>query len=289
MFVPKERKTTPSDIVRIVIGSVLAALSFCYLTYPNSIVSGGVTGISQIAHMLVNTPVGAMVITLNVPLFLLAWKKLGRRFVILSALCMVVNSVTVDIFMAIPFSVTDNHLLGAVYGGLLNGLGYGMVYTTGATSGGSDIPARFLRRAYPHIDFNIFLLGINGTVILAYAIIFRNFESCMYTLICMYIANKVEGYLLYGPVNSRLCYVISQRSPEIAREINVTMQRGVTLLDGRGSWSGQRESIILCAVKPSQMARLRCLVREIDREAFLIVTDARDVYGRGFENMDMED
>lgn len=285
----KELHRQVIDILKIVLGATMGSISFVYLTFPNDIVSGGTTGIAQILNLLIGTPVGVMNIAMNIPLFVWAWKKLGRRVVLLSGLCMLVNSVMIDVFSLIPFHVTDDHLLAAVYGGLLSGFGYGLVYTTGATGGGVDIPARFLRRKYPHINFNTFILGLNSAVIIAFAVIFRKFESCMYTVVCMYIANKVQELLLYGPINSRLCYIISDRSDELRHAITERMGRGATMLQGYGAWSGKEKQVILCAVKPAQLTQLRKLVRDIDVQAFLVVSDARSVFGRGFENISSED
>ncbi len=281
--------STGWDIAKIIVGSAIGAVGFRYLTFPNHIVSGGITGIAQIINMVSGFPVGVMVILMNIPLFIWAFRKLGRRFVILTLLCMVVNSVAIDLLEPIAFPLTEDPMLAAVYGGLLNGLGFGLVYTTGATGGGIDIPARFLRRKYPHINYSTFLLMFNLVVIAAYAVIFHRAESGMYTLICMYISNRVVTLVLNGPVNSRLCYIISDKSEILRDAITHQLGRGVTLLQGHGAWSGKEKQVILCAVKPSQLGPMRRLVRSIDGNAFLVIGDARTVYGRGFENIQTED
>ncbi len=277
------------DVFKILAGAAITSCSFRYLTFPNHIVSGGVTGISQILNNLIGTPVGLGIITINVPLFLWAWKRLGRRFVLLTGFCMLSQSLLIDLLEPIARAITDEPMLAAVYGGVLNGLGYGIIFTTGATSGGTDIPSRILRRKYPHINLSTFIMGLNMVVILTYAVLFKRFDSCMYTLICMYIVSKVESLILYGPINSRLCYIISDRSEDLRHAITERLGRGATLLHGQGAWSGQEKQVILCVVKPPQLARLRKLVREIDENAFLVVSDARSVYGHGFENILQED
>lgn len=277
------------DIVKIAAGSLLAGVSFRYFTYPNHIVSGGVTGICQIINMLTGLPVGAMTILFNIPLFIWAWKKLGRRFVALTGVCMVLSSLAIDLLEPIAAPVTGAPLLAAVYGGLLKGAANGIIYTTGATTGGIDIPARMLRKKYPHINFSTFALCFDAVVIVAYAVIFRLFDSSMYTLICMYISSKVVSLLLYGPINSRLCYIISDFSDDLRHAITEHLGRGATLLQGYGAWSGREKQVILCVVKPPQIGGLRKLVREIDENAFLVVSDARSVYGRGFENILQDD
>ena len=277
------------DLTRILVGTAISAVAFRYFTFPNDIVSGGITGIGQIINLLTGFPVGVSIILMNIPLFIWAWRRLGKRFVIFTGICMVLSSVFIDLLEPYAVPVTHEPMLAAVYGGLLNGLGWGIVYTTGFTGGGIDIPARFLRRKYPHINFSTFVLGFNIVIILTFAGIFRKIESCMYTLICMYIANKVEALILYGPINSRLCYIISEKSDDVRPAITEQLGRGATLLHGHGAWSGKEKQVILCAVKPVQLGRLRKMVREIDGNAFLVITDARSVYGRGFENIQMED
>ena len=172
------------DLTRILAGSLIAALAFRCFTFPNDIVSGGITGIAQIINLLTGFPVGVAAIVMNIPLFAWAWKKLGRKFVVMTGICMAASSIFIDLLAGVVSPLTREPMLAAVYGGLVNGLGWGIVYTTGYTGGGIDIPARFLRRQYPHINFSTFVLGMNMVIILAFAAIFKKFESCMYTLIC---------------------------------------------------------------------------------------------------------
>ena len=277
------------DLLKITLGALMAGFSFWFLTFPNHIVSGGITGIAQITNMLTGFPVGVTTIVLNIPLFVWAWKKLGRRFVVFTAIAMVLCSVSIDLIEPFSWPLSDEPMLAAVYGGLFKGAGYGLIYTTGATSGGVDIPARLLRRKYPHINFSTFSLGLDAIVIVAYAVIFRRFDSCMYTLICTFISSKVISLILYGPIDSRLCFIISDRSDDLRHAITERLGRGATMLQGHGAWSGNEKQVILCVVKPHQIADLRKLVRDIDKNAFLVVGDARSVYGRGFENILQDD
>ena len=277
------------NLLRIMLGTLIAAASFRYLTYPNSIVSGGITGISQILNLLIGTPVGVMVIVINIPLFLLAWKKLGRSCVLISLFAMLANSLFIDLLELIPFHVTSDPLLAAVYGGVLNGAGWGLVYVTGATGGGIDIPARLIRRKYPHINFSMIQLGINAVIIVSFALIFRKFESSMYTIICMFISAKVVDTVAYGPVNARLCYIISGKNAELEQAIFAHLGHGVTRLHGEGAWSKQEREVIMCVIRRQQIAELRKLVQTIDPQAFTIISDARGVYGKGFDNIAKED
>ena len=277
------------DIVKLVVGSALAAVAFQFFTFPNNIVSGGVTGVAQIIHLLTRLPVGVTNIVLNIPLFAICLRKLGLRSLIGALAVMVMTSVCIDLLATTGIRATDDPLLAAVYGGVLNGIGFGMIYTTGSTSGGIDIIAKLLRRKYPHINFGNFILGMNVVVVLTFAILFKKFESCMYTMISMFISTKVVNLVLYGTNVSTLCYIISTVPAEISDAINREMHRGVTFLRGQGGWSGKDQPVILCVIKRQEIANMRAMVREIDPNAFFIVSEAKDVFGKGFENILQED
>ena len=288
-FEVRSFKRLAFNLLRILLGTLIAAASFRYLTYPNGIVSGGITGVAQILNLLLNTPVGMTVIVFNIPLFLLAWKKLGRSFVLISLFAMLANSLFIDLLELFPFHVTSDPLLAAVYGGVMNGTGWGLVYITGATGGGIDIPARLIRRKYPHINFSMIQLCINAVIIVSFAVIFRKFESSMYTIICMFISAKVVDTVAYGPVNARLCYIISGKNAELEEAIFSHLGHGVTRLHGEGAWSKKEREVIMCVIRRQQIAELRKLVQNIDPHAFTIISDARGVYGKGFDNIAKED
>ncbi len=274
-----------AQYAKIVLGSAIYAAGFSYFTYPNAIVSGGVTGISMILNYLFGLPVGILIIVMNIPLFLWAWKKLGLEFLVASLAGMVISSLLIDLFDLFPAAVTHELLLAAVYGGLIKGFGLGIVYASAATTGGIDIVAKLLRRRYPYINFGTLMLWLDGVVVLSFALIFRKYDSAMYAIICMFIMSKVIDLVLYGPASSRLCYIISESSDAVTKALTDKLNRGVTLLHGVGAYSGREKQVLLCVVKPQQIVEVRKLVREIDVKAFLIVSDARDVYGEGFENI----
>lgn len=277
------------DIVKLVLGSALAAAAFQFFTFPNSIVSGGATGIAQIIHLLSGLPTGVLNILLNIPLFIICWRHLGPKVLVGALSVMLMVSVFIDVFSLTSFAATDDPLLASVYGGVLNGAGYGLIYTTGSTGGGIDILAKLLRRKYPHINFGNFILGMNVIVVLTFALLFQKYESCMYTMIEMFISSKVINLLLYGSNVSTVCYIISTVPAEISDAINRDMHRGCTFLRGQGGWSGRDQPVVLCVIKRPEIAQMRALVREVDPAAFFIVTEAKDVFGKNFENIRQED
>ena len=285
----KIRQFSFVDILKMILGSAMVAAAFQFFTFPNSIVSGGVTGIAQIVHLLSNLPTGVLNIVLNIPLFIICWRHLGLRVLIGALAVMIMVSAFIDLFALTKVAATDDPLLASVYGGVLNGAGYGLVYTTGVTGGGIDILAKLLRRKYPHINFGNFILVMNVMVVLTFAVLFHKYESCMYTMIEMFISSKVINLLLYGSNVSTVCYIISSVPAEISDAINRDMHRGVTFLRGQGGWSGHDQPVILCVIKRPEIAQMRALVREVDANAFFIVTEAKDVFGKNFENIRQED
>ena len=271
--------------VKIVIGATVAAAGFRFFTYPNDIVSGGVTGIAQIINRLSGLPVGVMIILMNIPIFIVCFRKLGVTSVIGALAVMLLNSVMIDLFQMIPLVATDDPLLAAIYGGVLNGLGYGLVYSAGATSGGTDILAKLLRRHYAYINFGTLVMGLNVAVVVAFAIIFHKAESCMYTMIQMFISTRIINIVIYGPGISNLCYIITAKPQELTDAITHDMKRGVTFLKAEGAWKHQERPVVMCVVKRPEIAHLRAITRSVDEKAFLIVTEAKDVFGKGFESI----
>lgn len=270
----------------IVVGSLIFAAAFQFFLYPNSIVSGGVTGIAQIINRLTGLPVGVLSIIMNVPLFIIAWRHFGLDFIVSSFVAMTLFSVFVDVFAMLDIVVTDDAMLASVIGGVIKGVGLGMIYYVGSTTGGIDIVVRLARRRYPHINFGTLMLVMDAVIVAAYAVIFKIYDSAMYSLICMFVMSKVVDLVLYGLDNSSICYIISEHSEEIVKEITFgELHRGVTLLAAEGAYSHEKRPVVMCVIKRPQITAIRRLVRLLDPNAFLIVTDAKNVFGKGFDSI----
>ncbi len=268
--------------LKIVIGCTIYAASFRFFIYPNDVVLGGVVGAATIINYLTELPVGVMTIIINIPLFIFSWKHFGLKFLISSLVAMLLSSTLMDIMEAIPFVATNDPLLASTFGGVIKGLGLGLVYSTTATVGGTDIIAKFLRRKYQHINFSTFILAMDVAIFLIFALLFGKLDSAMYSAICMFITSQVVDIVLYGAVNSKVCYVITDESVAIKEAIVGKLHRGVTYIHGEGAWSGQKKNIILCVIKRNQIVELKKLVKTIDDNAFMIVSDSREVFGKGF-------
>ena len=273
------------DILMILTGCAVNAAAFAFLTYPNSIVSGGLTGVAQILNLLTGLPVGVMVIVMNIPLFLVAWRKFGVRFIVYSLVGMVGSSVFIDLLNALHLTLTRDVLLASVYGGLIKGVGAGLIFLPGATAGGSDIGARLLRRRYPHINMGTLALGLDAAVVLAFAVIFHRADSAMYTIITMFVSSRVVNLMLYGMSNSGVCYIITTEPRRIAIAVGERLGRGSTILKGEGAYSGTEHDVVLCAVKRQQIPALKRCVSETDPQAFVIVSQSHEVFGKNFSDI----
>lgn len=270
----------------IVVGSLIFAAAFQFFLFPNSIVSGGVTGIAQIINRLTGLPVGVLSIIMNVPLFIIAWRHFGIDFIVSSFVAMTLFSVFVDVFAMLDIAVTYDAMLASIIGGVIKGIGLGMIYYVGSTTGGIDIVVRLARRRYPHINFGTLMLIMDAVIVAVYAIIFQIYDSAMYSLICMFVMSKVVDLVLYGLDNSSICYIISEHSEDIVKEITFgELHRGVTLLSGEGAYTHEKRPVVMCVIKRPQIAAIRRLVRSLDPNAFLIVTDAKNVFGKGFDSI----
>ena len=271
--------------VVIVLGCVFYAIGFQFFLYPNNITSGGVVGTSMIINQLTGLPVGVMTILLNIPLFLIAWRHFGLDFMIGSLVGMGLSSVLVDLFAESNLVLTNDPMLAAVIGGVVKGMGLGIIYYVGGTTGGIDIVVKILRRKLASINFGTIMLALDTIIIAVYAMVLGRYESAMYSLIAMYVTTKVVDLVLYGIDNACLCYIISDAAGEITQEIvSGPLHRGVTLLEGRGGYSGTRHEVIMCVIKRQQIGQLKRLVRKVDEKAFFIVTNAKNVFGNGFES-----
>ena len=275
-----------SKYALITLGSVIYAIGFQYFMFPNQIVSGGLTGIAMILNRFTNWPVGMMILVMNTPLFLIAWRHFGLDYLIGSLVGTAVSSVCVDVLAMTSIVATHDPMLGSIIGGVIKGAGMGMIYYVGASTGGVDIVAKMLRQRYPQINFGTIVLMIDVVIVVAYAFVLNQFQSAMYSLIGMYVVSKVVDLALYGIDNSSLCYIISEKSEELTQNIiNGNVHRGVTILNAEGAYSHQKKNVIMCVIKRTQMGEMRRLVRRVDEHAFFIVTDAKNVFGIGFEDI----
>lgn len=266
----------------ITFGSALYAICFNCFFQPNYISMGGFTGVAQIVNRLIPLmPVGVTVIVLNVPLFLIGVRKLGLGLLISSLYAMAVGSLMIDgLNMIYTFPPMDP-LLATIYGGVLLGISMGLLLSVGATTGGTELAARLLKLKLRHLSIGRLCLVLDVTVIILYALTFHSINNALYGIIAMYISSLAMDAVIYGSINAKMAYIISDHSQEITEKL-LGMDLGVTLLKGKGGYTGGEKNVVLCAFKRSQIAAIKASVMAVDPKAFIIVCEAHEILGEGF-------
>jgi uncharacterized membrane-anchored protein YitT (DUF2179 family) len=269
------------DYAQIVLGSLLVAAGTNLFFVPNNVVSGGVTGIAIIAHHLLRTPVGAVVLLANLPLLWLGWRFAGgMRFFLRTAVSVVVLSVAIDLSAPFLTPPTHDRLLVICYGGLVDGLGMGLVFRGRGTTGGTDILARLAHR---HLGVGVgqALLAINVAIFGAAAFVFGA-EAVMVALALAFVSARVLDLVQAGFSAARAALVISTRPEEVRRAVLDTLGRGLTVLRGQGGFTGEERPVLYVVVASHEVGRLKRLVAQVDPAAFLAITPAQEVLGEGF-------
>ncbi len=269
-------------IAATVVGSAVFALGFALFLQPNNMNAGGISGLAMVVVELLGVgSVGTLSILINLPLFLLGGVKIGKRFFIGSMLGMVLSSVLIDTFALIPFH-TSEPLLAALYGGVLCGLGLGVVFVSGTSTGGSDILVRLLKLRYRNVPIGQISMTFDAVVVVLTGAVFGDVSKALYTGITVFICGQVIDAVVYRFDYSKIALIISSEHEKIAEAIGKKLDRGATFLHGEGSYSHTPTKVVLAAVKKQQVAELKELVTNIDPKAFIIVQEAHQVLGDGF-------
>ena len=268
-----------------VLGSLLFAIGIVSFTEPANIAPGGVSGIAIILNYLWDVlPIGGLSIAINVPLMILSFKYLGRRASVKTICSLIISSLMID-WIAAPFFpvYSGDRLLGAVFGGVFMGAGLALIFLRGSTTGGTEIVSNLMRLRWPHISMGRAILFVDCAVIAASIVVFGNLESGMYGIISLFCTTKVIDTIVYGFDQGNMVTVVSDQYEEISRRILEEIDRGVTLLHGKGAYTGQEKEVRICAVRKSEFSRLKSIVREVDHSAFVVTTEAGEIFGEGFK------
>ena len=269
-------------ILKTVIGSAMFAAGFNLFLIPNALNAGGITGLAMVfVHLTDIGSIGAITATINLPLFVLAGMKVGKKFLIGSAIGLLSSSVFIDLFASLPIPQTEP-LIGSLYGGALCGMGLGIVFAAGASTGGSDIVVRLLKQRWRNVPIGLISMLFDATVALLTGFVFGDIRVTLYSGIAIFVSGQVVDAVVYRFDYSKVALIISKRYDELAGAITQTLERGVTYLDGEGYYSHNATKVILTAVKRQQLAELKQLVVDIDPDAFIIVQEAHQVLGDGF-------
>lgn len=276
------------NLLMIVFGSAVFSLGFDIFLKPSGISCGGVSGIAMLIVYGTQSEVltvGILSAAINIPLFFFGYHKIGKQFFFGSMLGMAVSSVCFDLFALLPVPTVEP-LVASLFGGVMSGAGLGIVFIAGASTGGVDIVARLLKLRFRNFPIGKILLCMDLCTAVATGIVYGEFNNTLYSAITLFLSSTVLDKVVYGLDYSKVALIISDKHEEIAVAIDSQLDRGVTLLRGRGFYRRADKDILLSAVKRKQLAQLKELVMSIDPNAFLILQDAHQVLGDGFKRYD---
>jgi uncharacterized membrane-anchored protein YitT (DUF2179 family) len=262
-------------VLKIAVGCALFGLGFNLFLLPNDLNAGGISGLSMApVHLLGFGTVGTFTALMNLPLFAIAGIKIGKRFFIGSLLGMALVALFIDAFAFLPMPQTEP-LVGGLYGGVICGFGLGLVFATGASTGGSDIIVRLVKRKWRDVPIGTISIMFDLCVALLTGIVFGDITRTLYSGVAIFVSGQVVDAVVYRFDYSKTALIISSKSEEVAAVIHRKLERGATLLHGEGSFTHQQTKVILTAVKRRQVAELKQLVSEVDPSAFIILQEAQ--------------
>ena len=259
------------DYLVIFAGAVLYGISVAMFTSPNNVAPGGLTGVATMLNYMFSLPIGIMIFVMNIPLFIWGFIENGKGF----------------LTRTLP-AYTGDTILAAGFGGVLNGLGLGLIFYRGGSTGGTDIIALNLHKHFPFISTGTIILVSDILVLLMVFFVYHSIENVLYALLVIFISIKVIDAVSYGTSrgNGNLMFVISDNYEEVSANIMKNLKRGVTYLNGEGAYSGNDKKVIMCAVRPQEVYKITSGIKNVDPNAFIIVTTAGAIKGRGFVNID---
>lgn len=268
-----------------IVGSAVYAAAVSLFLDPNGIVPGGFTGIAMILGRFIPLQTGTLSLILNVPLLIAGIFVFGVKFLGTTILSVAVSSAMMNLFAPIG-PLTQDPLLAALAGGALMAFGLEIVLLQGATTGGTDIIVKMLRKKFRSISAGKFFLITDGFIVLCSAIVFKNVDAGLYAAVCIVVSSSLMDAMLYGRDQAKLIILISDRHKEITDRILKELDVGATILEGSGAYSGREKKVVICVVRKWLIGRALKIIKSEDTRSFAIVTTANEVFGEGYKPHD---
>lgn len=278
---PPSRQTV-LDYATIALGCLLLAFGQLYFVKDLHIPLGGVNGIALVMNYLWGLPVGVMNILMNLPLFFLAWRSMGRRFFCRMVTGVFVSSIFIDALAPYVPAFQGEMLIAALYGGLVMGAGLALMYRSGGASGGMDIISKYLN-VKKGLSIGTFNLASDVVIMAGSALIYGNIELALYAMITAFISSQIIDKLVYGGDVQKSATIITSKPQEIAEVIMRELRHGVTALEGKGMYTGNAKTVLMCAVRRNEAVTLKTLLNEVDPDAFMMLGNVNEVFGQGFK------
>lgn len=277
-----KRKKAIVNIMGTIVGAAIMAFGTSAFLLPNQLSSGGLSGIATITYYLLKIPMGAMIMALNIPLFILAGYKLGKEFFTKSLIGTVSLSVFIDIFDKYP-AITNDRFLACIYGGALIGIGTAIILKVGASTGGTDLVATVIKGYNPYISMSRYLIIMDIVIISLNVLFFKHIEIGLYSAIAIYLYGQMIDIIFEGVYYTKLLFIISDKNEEISKAIEESVKRGVTGLYGKGMYKNEDKLVLICAASRNDTAKIKDVAKTIDEHCFIVIGNVREVLGKGFK------
>ncbi len=271
------------DIIYFAIGTIVYSIAVNVFLSANEISPGGFTGVAAVINHLTKIPTGTMLFIFNIPILILGYIKLGGKFILKTSFVTALVSLALDITDRILPPLQTDGILASMFGGILMGFGFSLILLRGATTGGIDIIAKLINKKYRHLSVGKIILMADGVVIVLNALVYRNAESALYSVVAMYAATRMIDILLYGADKGKVIYIITNTPDNICRAITETIGRGVTKIPVIGGYTGECRDMLMCVLRVHEVAAVHDVVCENDPHAFIVVSDAGEIIGEGFK------
>lgn len=271
------------EVIGTMIGALIMASAVSFFLLPNELSSGGFSGIATILYFKLKIPMGVTIASLNIPLFLMAGYKIGKKFFTKTVIGTFSLSVFID-FLDKFNQLTEDKILAAIYGGILTGIGTAIILKSHSSTGGTDLLTSIIRRYNNKIEMGRVITIIDAIIVFLNVVFLGKIEIGLYSVITIYLMGLMIDVVFEGIFFSKLFFIISDKNEMIAKEIQTKINRGITGLYGKGMYKDKEKIILMCAVGRRDIANIKKLIKAIDKDAFVVVTNSREVLGAGFKS-----
>ncbi len=280
----KNWKRLSYDILIDILGGILIGTGIYNFAANAEFLLAGVSGVALILYRLFGLPIGFATILLNLPIAVVCYKTLGKGFFIRSFRSIIVTSVITDYVVPLFPVYSGEHMLAAICTGIISGLGYALIFMNGSSTGGIDFVSMAIRIKKPHISLGKIVFALDCAIVLLGGMIFRDIDAIIYGMIICFLLTKVIDKVMYGIDAGKMALIVTEKGQEVAVEINKYISRGATLLTGKGSYTGMKKEVVMCACNNKQMYTIRKMVKEVDPKAFTVIMESHEVVGQGFKD-----
>lgn len=270
------------QILLIAVGAFIMASGTSFFLLPNQLSSGGFAGIATIGYYLLKIPVGVTIFVLNIPLFIISYFRIGKKFLFKSLLGTSFLAIFIDILDKYP-PITEDRFLGCVYGGIAMGIGTAIILKAGSSTGGTDLLTYIIKSFKPHYKSSTLIVIIDIVIVTLNVIFFRDIEIGLYSAITIYLMGQMIDLIFEGVNFTKMMFIVSDQYDKIALEIGKKVDRGSTGIYAKGMYTNKDKMMLLCVGSRNQIAKIKNIAVSIDNKAFIIISNARETWGKGFK------